>query len=167
MAETRQGTPLPESRQRPDWRTGPEVTRSGKIVDAEILGDTQITTAGDVTISGDVTLTGTTVITEEGWTAPSLQNSWVDYGSGYQGTRYRKDSNGTRHIEGMIKSGTTTAGTLIFTLPAGWRPAAHLWFSIPVSGGTAADMEIRSDGQVIAGAGWSATWTSISVSWAV
>jgi hypothetical protein len=40
MAETRQGVPLPQSRQRPDWRTGSQVSRAGKYIDVEIVGGT-------------------------------------------------------------------------------------------------------------------------------
>mgnify|MGYP001812225096 CR=1 FL=1 len=65
-------------------------------------------------------------VDEESWSAPSMSNSWVDYGSGFQTARYRKEHNGVVRIEGLIKSGT--AGT-VFTLPTGYRPASAMMFS--------------------------------------
>jgi hypothetical protein len=170
MAETRQGTPLPESRQRPDWRTGPQVTRSGKIVDAEILGDTQITTAGDVSLTGAVSLTGVTTITPEAWTFPSLNSSWVNYGAGFQTIRYRKTPDGTVHIQGLIAGGTTTGGTTVFTLPAGYRPAGTLILTSQADGGggiVIARTDIDSSGNVKTSIGWSATWTMLEFSFSV
>jgi len=59
MAETRQGIPLPESRQRPDWRTGSQIVRSGKYVDAEILGGTiKDATIETTTLRADTALVG-------------------------------------------------------------------------------------------------------------
>jgi hypothetical protein len=54
-----------------------------------------------------------------GWTAPSLLNGWINYGSPAQITQYRKIGNRV-DIRGGIKTGTAN---LIFSLPAGFRPA--------------------------------------------
>lgn len=63
------------------------------------------------------------------WTAPTLLNSWANFGSVFNPAGYRKDSNGFVHLRGLIKNGTTTAGTPIFALPAGYRPAFTNIFS--------------------------------------
>lgn len=57
------------------------------------------------------------------WVAPTLANTWVNYGSTAQTARYGK-VNGTVYIEGAIKDGS--ASSVAFTLPAGYRPAADL-----------------------------------------
>ncbi len=49
-------------------------------------------------------------------------NSWVDFGMGLQAGQFIKDAQGWVHLSGVIKPGTTTAATTMFTLPAGFRP---------------------------------------------
>lgn len=53
----------------------------------------------------------------------SLLNSWVAQTS-YDTPTVFKDLSGNVIISGCIKDGTTTYGTLLFNLPAGFRPAA-------------------------------------------
>ncbi len=55
------------------------------------------------------------------WTAPTLQNSWVDFGSGFAPAGYYKDPDGRVYLRGLVKDGTDNA--TIFTLPEGFRPA--------------------------------------------
>lgn len=63
------------------------------------------------------------------YTAPSLQNSWINYGSSYQVAGYTKASDGIVSMRGLIKSGTVTSGTIITTLPAGYCPDKRLLFT--------------------------------------
>jgi hypothetical protein len=60
---------------------------------------------------------------DSGWIAVlggvGFQNSWVNYGSGYSSAAYRLTGNVVR-ITGTVKSGA--AGSVIFTLPSGFRP---------------------------------------------
>lgn len=56
------------------------------------------------------------------WIAPTLLNSWVNYGAGYTNANYYKDDFNIVRIQALLKSGVTTAGTILFTLPAGYRP---------------------------------------------
>jgi hypothetical protein len=55
------------------------------------------------------------------WTAPTFVNSWVNFGAGNQVAQYRKVGD-TVEMRGIVKSGVS--GTVCFTLPAGFRPAA-------------------------------------------
>lgn len=57
------------------------------------------------------------------WTGVTYQNSWVDYGSGYQGVQYRKIGD-VVHLRGLMKNGTESVAA--FTLPTGFRPPADL-----------------------------------------
>lgn len=68
-------------------------------------------------------ITKNQIETQEAWITPTLTNGWVAYGGVYGGARYMKDSLGFVHLQGFLKGGTTTAGTAMFTLPAGYRPA--------------------------------------------
>lgn len=102
------------------------------------------------------------------WHAATLENSWVDFESGHQEARYRKNTDGTVHIQGLVKSGTTTANTVVLTLPVGYRPDKDLLVPVAVSGSNQADWAtIKADGELWTGAGWSATWTSISITFQV
>lgn len=77
------------------------------------------------------------------WTSINLGGSWSNY-PGRQAAQYRKRFDEVQ-MRGTIRNGTTTAGTLITTLPSGHRPPAAL--SVPI---TAASMD--ADGtQVING----------------
>lgn len=67
---------------------------------------------------------------------PTLQNLWVDYDTtlGSQ-AEYYKDSFGLVRLQGLIKSGTTTANTLLFTLPTGYRPKIDRFFAVATNTG--------------------------------
>ena len=58
---------------------------------------------------------------------PSFENGWINYGGGFNTCAFRKDSQGFVHLKGMTKSGTDDS--VIFTLPAGYRPAATELFA--------------------------------------
>lgn len=80
--------------------------------------------------------------------APSLQNGWVNYslaGGTYAQAGYFKDAFGIVHLDGLIKNGTTTADTLIFTLPLGYRPVGSAIF-VQHSDNTAKQVRIDVSG---------------------
>lgn len=87
-------------------------------------------------------------LNDSGWTTATLQNSWVAYGAPYATPQYRL-LNGWVGVEGGIKSGTVTAGTLLFTLPVGMRPLNSLVFPV-LSGSTSAYVVVASNGNVSA-----------------
>jgi hypothetical protein len=64
---------------------------------------------------------------------PAFQNSWVNFGSGYVGARFRKEQ-GRVFVEGTIKSGATA--TVAWTFPAGYRPATEIQRQIRGTDGT-------------------------------
>lgn len=66
-----------------------------------------------------------TVEGDASWTAPTFQNSWVNFGGTLGTAGYRK-ANGIVYLRGIIKSGTIN--TVAFNLPAGYRPAADTRF---------------------------------------
>jgi hypothetical protein len=57
------------------------------------------------------------------WIAPTLTNSWVDYGAPWTTAGYRRDGNRVT-LKGLIKNGTV--GSSVFTLPVGYRPGADM-----------------------------------------
>lgn len=65
----------------------------------------------------------------EAFQAPTLINSWVNFGGGVQtDSGYYKDPFGIVHLRGLIKTGAI--GTVAFQLPAGYRPFARELFAV-------------------------------------
>lgn len=64
-------------------------------------------------------------ITPHAWTSLMLQNGWVDLAAGFETAQYRRTADGDVEIRGVIKSGVVTNGTVIFTLPEGYRPVSR------------------------------------------
>lgn len=84
---------------------------------------------------------------QDDWIAPSLLNSWVNYGGEHEVAGYLKDTMGFVHMKGLIKSGAGTAGTTLFVLPVGYRPAETV--IIPTVGADAAEiMSVDTSGNV-------------------
>ena len=102
----------------------------------------------------------------EAWTAPTLLNSWVNYGSGIQAARYRKDSNGTVHIQGLIKNGIIGTSTVLFVLPTGYRPDATLIFICGQYNNVYGRIDVHANGSVALGSTGNATWQNITLSFA-
>jgi len=94
------------------------------------------------------------------WIAPTFQNGWLNYANGFQDARYTRDSNGTVYIEGLVRAGSP-AQSVIFTLPAGYRPAAQLGFAT-VSNGALGRIDVRSNGEVFVDTG-SNVWIFINI----
>lgn len=90
-----------------------------------------------------------------GWIAATLQNGWTNYGGNYAVAEYRNAA-GITYGRGSIASGTTAPGTLLFTLPTGYRPGGHMVFKV-WSNGTAPDagvdrtIEVLQNGNVVVG----------------
>ena len=77
-------------------------------------------------IPGDCsgTLITQRVTLADDWIAPTLLNSWVNFGGTTPPAGYRK-TNGHIEIRGAIKNGTIPADA--FVLPVGFRPRHYIW----------------------------------------
>lgn len=81
----------------------------------------------------------------------NLQNGWVAYGTGQATLKFIKTAAGLVNLYGAIKDGVTTNGTLLTTLPTGFRPSEILRFCVlVVNAGTPqpAQITIETDGSV-------------------
>jgi len=83
-----------------------------------------------------------------GWSNFSLQNGWATYGGVFATPQYTKTSDNLVSLKGLIRSGTTSSGTAVATLPAGFRPAERLLFTT-ASSGAHARLDIQPNGQVL------------------
>lgn len=64
------------------------------------------------------------------WTNLTLAAGWVFYGGGFTTPQYTKGSDNIVSLKGLIRSGTTTAGTTITTLPVGFRPKERILYTV-------------------------------------
>lgn len=88
--------------------------------------------------------------TQEAWITASLLNGW-------SGTfRYRKNSIGQVEYQGVITSGTATAGTKILDFPTGYRTGLgmHITMAFDGSGGGIFGIRMRDNGEVVATSGF-------------
>lgn len=119
----------------------------------------KVSEADRMEVALDVDLTGEFI--QEARQTPDLQNGWVNYGAGYESATYWKDKCGKVHIAGMIKSGTTAAETVIFTLPVGYRPrAAEKFFCVSMN--AICVIDVYSTGAVAIKTGANSGWISLS-----
>lgn len=88
------------------------------------------------------------------WNSVSYQNNWVDYdNSVWYGIKYRKDAMGYIHFKGLMRSGTTTNGTVLFNLPAGYRPSHQVMMFVSTNNGSTDVMgrvDVLANGNVVA-----------------
>lgn len=91
-----------------------------------------------------------TVPVPPAFTAPTLLNSWVDFGAPFNPTGHYKDAFGVVHLRGTVKSGII--GNPIFQLPAGSRPTNSEIFPT-ISNGAIGRVVITSGGDVTADIG--------------
>lgn len=88
---------------------------------------------------------------------PVMQNSWARYGDPFPVAGYYKDPYGRVFVRGLVSGGAL--GTVIFTLPAGFRPQYRMLFAT-LANDAAARVDVNQDGQVIHVSG-STVWMSL------
>jgi len=83
------------------------------------------------------------------WNDLPIVAGWVNFDDSAVPASYSKDDFGKVHIRGVIKSGTVTDGTVIATLPSGYRPCADTSYPIADPGASgAASITVRSSGDM-------------------
>lgn len=88
-------------------------------------------------------------LTPEAWTNATLLNSWVAFGTPFDDLAgFYKDPLGRVHLRGVIKSGAIVNGTVLFTLPAGYRPTGQKVFGVSHHAGTSARLDVTTTGNV-------------------
>lgn len=107
-------------------------------------GGDHVNTSDRATLKLEAEIPWSSTPVQENWTYPRLSYG-VNYGSPFSSVRYYKDSIGIVHLGGVVKS--ITLGSPIFTLPAGYRPAATLCLPA-ISAAAAATLYITSSGAV-------------------
>jgi hypothetical protein len=108
-------------------------------------------------------------IVQEPWQNVTLQNGWVNYGTGYAAPQFYKDKEGVIHVKGLIQNGTTAQGTVLFNLPAGYRPSERRIVQTLTGGtgtpyGVASRIDILPNGDVIIQHSNIVTWINLEFS---
>lgn len=100
---------------------------------------------------------------DTGWINASLQNGWANYGAPFETVQYRR-KNGIVYIQGFCNSaGNRAVETIIFTLPAGFRPQADKHQPILTDTGTGATrVKIQSNGEFRVNSIGASTWVSFT-----
>lgn len=89
-------------------------------------------------------------------------NSWVSFGGTAALATATRDSSGLVTVEGAIKDGVPTAGTLMVTLPEGFRPPADHYFLQASSTATPVRVKVAANGEITCETTADATMTSLS-----
>lgn len=95
-----------------------------------------------------------------GWTNLTLESGWTWYGTVFSTPQYKKGTDNIVSLKGLLRAGTTTAGTSLTTLPVGFRPKERLLLtSVSVDAHTRVD--IQPNGIVTAQGGTIGGWVSL------
>jgi hypothetical protein len=95
----------------------------------------------------------TQYIADTGWNEigtagkPAFQNSWVNYGGGFNTAAYRVDADGWVWLKGLITGGGVNS--VICTLPVGYRPWKTAFSTAMSQDGMNAYVQVNTDGTVI------------------
>lgn len=84
---------------------------------------------------------------QQDWQAPTLLNSWTNYGGAYPPVGYWKDSFGVVYVRGAVKNGSLNVP--VFTLPEGYRPG--YWVIVPVVSLSSANAQVTARVQIGSG----------------
>lgn len=86
--------------------------------------------------------------TDSGWIDQSLLNSWANTGGSWASLAARK-RNGEIHLRGQVGHASATTGSVIATLPAGYRPSVDKQLAAIDSAGLIRRIEVRADGNIV------------------
>lgn len=80
---------------------------------------------------------------------PAFQNSWANIENGFALAGFYRDPIGRVHLKGVVGGGT--AGTVVFTLPAAYRPPQNLAFAVAagIGGPALENVDVDSNGNVL------------------
>ncbi len=82
------------------------------------------------------------------WTNLSLQNGWAnDTGTQYPTAQYTKTNDNVVTLRGLVRGGSAAYGTVVTTLPSGFRPKYRILFAT-INSGAFSRVDIMPNGEV-------------------
>jgi hypothetical protein len=137
--------------------TGDTLTIQGSNVGIGTITPTErLQIQGNLALSGNVSVSG--LVLQDAWIAPTLLNGWVNYSTEYNSAGYFRDKQGIVHLRGLVKTGTI--GSIIFNLPAGYRPEHRELMVVQTNPNTVGRCDVDTSGNIIAFSGNNA-WFSL------
>jgi hypothetical protein len=104
------------------------------------------------------------------WNACNIGGGWTNYLNTYATAGFTETSTGIVHMKGLIKNGSTSVGTVLCTLPPGFRPNAKLIFLTSSNGvtngiaeGAPARIDVATNGDVILDYGGNSSWIDLDM----
>lgn len=91
-------------------------------------------------------------------------SGWVNFGVTTDIGRATLNADGIVVVNGTIKSGTTTAGTLLTTLPAGMRPIGRIGPFVCATNAGTCQVVVDGNGQILLQTAGDATYTALELS---
>lgn len=93
------------------------------------------------------------LVNVQAWQPLTLQNGWTNFGSPFADAKYYRDPFGIVRVVGLITGGTTTSGTVLFTLPENFRPADQYMYEVLVGGNALGRVDLLANGDLTIVAG--------------
>ncbi|HXS99828.1 MAG TPA: hypothetical protein VN915_04085 [Elusimicrobiota bacterium] len=138
-------------------------TSVGSGANATGAGANDLTATGNVFFgtggSYMVTSAGVPTFANAAEVACGFVNSWVDYGAPFSNCAYALDGFHYVHLHGLVKNGAACSNTVIFTLPAGYRPPAQM-ITAAISAAGVGRIDVDTSGNVLCVSG-STGWISL------
>lgn len=94
------------------------------------------------------------------WNALTLQNSWSWYGGIYATPQYTKGTDGIVKVKGLIHNGATASGTVVATLPPGYRPL-EVSLQSAVCGSVYCRFDVQANGDIVTRDNVNAVWSAL------
>lgn len=119
--------------------SAPALTQNSTIWEislAQVRVNATVTTIAAVNVTDERTFSQNADANQTPWLSLTLQNGWLGPVAPYTPPQYRKDNFGNVRLMGRLSNGTATAGTVIATLPAGYRPQYRMSFSVLTNNGS-------------------------------
>ena len=110
-------------------------------------------------LTSNITLEGT--IVNEATIAPTLLNSFVNYGADFAPAGYYKDKENRVHLRGLVNRAGDPDNLVIFNLPAGYRPVSGRLIITTMNNNILCRVDILTNGDVLVGAG-DAGWINLT-----
>jgi hypothetical protein len=144
---------LPTGPRGPQGPPGSNATINGVAAGGDLAGAYPNPTIGKGKISADK------LVANEAWrqigaaNQPAFENDWRNFNGLYETAAFRKDRDGIVHVRGVVaRQSGNGGGSYLFTLPAGYRPADVVLFSVASFDGSGnqsvGSIQIDTDGHV-------------------
>lgn len=141
----------------------------GPVVCLSTYSPTVGDTAMGLKVGTDLFLVGSR--SPDGWHAvggsgqPAFQNAWAAAGGAYSVPRFRRQPNGMVVLSGLAQNASALANSVVFTLPAGFRPSGTESFGTWHYTGSAyvvGRVDVTSAGAVTAGVSQATVYCPLS-----